>query len=121
MSGMDIDFLALITRIVVGAAVAACIGLFVRLRKVETGRAVADKRLDTLEGRNGDTGAIAELRERLETIHREFHDYRLCAVEHYVRRDDYVPQTSLILSKLDAQQALLARLDERSRQWEVSR
>lgn len=52
-------------------------------------------------------------------------DHRFCVAEHYVRRDDYVHQMSMVGVKLDgigerqsSQQATLERLDERSQRWE---
>ena len=113
MTGMEID--VWIMRAALAAVIAACVGLFVRLRKVETGRAVADERIDKLQGRDGGVGAIADLRVQLDAARREVHEHRLCVAEHYVRRDDWVPTTSRVICLLEDHTRMLARLDERTR------
>ena len=85
MSGMEID--VWIMRAAVSAAVAACVGLFVRLRKVETGR--------------------------LDGFERDVPTLRLDMAEHYVRRDDWVQMTSRVIGMLEDHSVMLARLDER--------
>ena len=81
--------------------------------------AVALQRLGVLRPRAGAAKPAAGADgDRLDRLERDLTTLRLGLAETYVRRDDYVPQLSLILAKLDAQAALLARLDERTRQWE---
>lgn len=81
--------------------------------------AVALQRLGVLRPRAGAAKPAASADgDRLDRLERDLTTLRLGLAETYVRRDDYVPQLSLILAKLDAQAALLARLDERTRQWE---
>ena len=111
MNGMEID--VWIMRAAVGAIVAACVGLFVRLRKVETGRAVADERINTLEGRGTGAGAGLELAARLDGLERDVATLRLHMAEHYVRRDDWVQMTSRVIGMLEDHSVMLARLDER--------
>ena len=66
---------------------------------------------------------------RRRNLEKAFEAHRLCIAEHYVRREDYVQQVSLVQSKLDgmrerihddlsSQQAMLSRLDERTKRWE---
>ena len=79
------------------------------------GAALALQRLGLIRPRNISAGkpgdSMVELRDELR-------DIRMSMAERYVRRDDYIPQVSLLLSKLDAQAAMLARLDERTKRWE---
>ena len=56
-----------IARGVVSAIVAACVGLFVRVRRLESASAVIDKSLGDLESR--DTG-VGSLGARMETVER---------------------------------------------------
>lgn len=56
-----------VARGVVSAIVAACVGLFVRVRRLESASAVAGKTLGDLESR--DTG-VGSLGARLETVER---------------------------------------------------
>ncbi len=95
---------------IAGALVAAGAALFLRVRRNEA-------RLAVIESRDG--GALTRLESRAGEMERELRELRLSVTETYVRRDDYMPQLSQILAKLDAQAALLARLDERSRRWET--
>ena len=108
----------LLIRILAAAGAAAFTGMIMLLqwqRRVAS-RVVA---LETYVGTDGE-GGLAQVRADQAGLNQALQDHRLCVAETYVRREDYVQQTSLILSKLDAQAALLARLDERSKRWEVA-
>ena len=56
-----------IARGVVGAIVGACVGLFVRVRRLESAGAVASKSLGDLEKRDTGVGALGA---RMETVER---------------------------------------------------
>ena len=69
-----------------------------------------------------------EKEHQVQCLTQQLESLRLHAAEHYLRREDYVPQMSLMQSKLDgmseqigerlaSQEAMLARLDERSLKW----
>ena len=58
----------------------------------------------------------------IHRVDKAFEAHRLCVSEHYVRREDYVHQISLVHSRFDGQSALLrdqaallSRIDERTR------
>ena len=97
-----------VVRSVVGAIVAAVVGLFVRMRKLEARREAADVRLEHLEGRG--TGAA-----QVDDLSREIQDLKVCIARNYIRREDWVPTMSRILGALEKQGELLARVDERQR------
>ena len=63
-----------ITRAAAVAIVTVCVGLFVRLRKVETGRAVADERMSNLGGRDTGAGAVHALAGRIDSVERQLVD-----------------------------------------------
>ena len=54
----------------VGALVAACVGVFVRLRQLEARRAAADVRLDHLEKRGSSAPAVKALEDKVEAVER---------------------------------------------------
>ena len=56
-----------VARGVVGAVVGACVGLFVRVRRLESAGAVASKSLGDLESRDTGVGALGA---RMETVER---------------------------------------------------
>ena len=61
------DLEAWVARGVVGAIVAACVGLFVRVRRLESIGAVTSKSLGDLESRDTGVGALGA---RMETVER---------------------------------------------------
>ena len=61
------DLEAWVARGVVGAVVAACVGLFVRVRRLESAAAVTGKSLGDLEARDTGVGALGA---RMETVER---------------------------------------------------
>lgn len=92
---------------VIGGIIRSVFALFRRVREAEKHVGKLEERIDGLDG----GAAVGELERQLQ-------EHRLCVAETYVRREDYVPQMSLIAAKLDAQAVTLGRLDERTRQWE---
>ena len=94
-----------ILRAVAVALVGAVVGLFARLRTVERGRAVADTRIQSLEGRPSDHPEVVKL-------HQMVHDLRLHLAEHYVRSDGYVAQMTGICTRIDGIGVMVARIDE---------
>lgn len=89
----------------IGAAIGR---MFIRLRQVEARNAADNQRIASLEK---NLGQIPQL---LDAVHK----IRLCIAENYVRRDDYVQQVSMVLTKLDALATTVARVDERTKHWE---
>ena len=95
-----------------GTVVAACAGLFARVRRNEQAHAALEPRLAALEravaARPAPDTGVAPLRD-------EMHAFRLHVAEDYVRRADYVTVTSTVLTRLDAMAVMVARIDERVR------
>lgn len=90
------------------SAMTVCIGLFVRVRQLESKRAAADIRLDALEGKAKAAEAVAD----------EIANLKLMLATESVRREDWVPAMSKIMGALEKQQVTLARLDERMKHVE---
>ena len=84
------------------------VSLLVWQRMIQSKTAVLEARVSAI---NSNATLISELESR-------FNAHKLCVSENYVRRDDYVSHVSLISHKLDAQGQMLARVDERIRNWE---
>ena len=96
-----------IARGVVGAVVTACVGLFVRMRKLESAHAVTSKTVGDLEGRDTGAGEIGALREEIRKM-------QLCIATNYISREDWVPHASRVIGALEKHGECLARLDERT-------
>lgn len=91
------------------------------IHRVDRSRHDLAERVHSIAAGMKDAAGASEI-ARLE---KALASYRLCVAEHYVRRDDYVHQMSIVGVKLDgigerqsSQQAMLERLDERSQRWE---
>ena len=67
------------------------------------------------------TQSQGELAGRVDGLERELSGLRLHVAEHYISREDWVPTASRVLGVLEEHTALLARLDERSRNQEEMR
>ena len=67
------------------------------------------------------TQSQGELAGRVDGLERALADLRLHVAEHYISREDWVPTASRVLGVLEEHTALLARLDERSRNQEERR
>lgn len=89
------------------ALVGAFVALFGRVRKLETTQARIEERLADVEERDR-----AELRELAE-IKGGVHDLQLTLERNFMRRDEWVPQISMIRGGLEKQGRQLERLEER--------
>ena len=103
------DLIPQLAAVVAACALTACVGLFVRVRHLESQRAAANQRLDTLEtkatqGESNHEGLAGELQA-----------WRLESERHFVRREDWVPVNSRILGALERQGEAIARIDENLR------
>ena len=96
----------------VGALIAACVGVFMRLRQLEAKRAAADVRLDHLEKRGSSAPAVKELAERVERNEKALADHRLESERRFLTRDDWVPVMSQVIGRLEKQGEAIARIDE---------
>ena len=96
----------------VGALIAACVGVFVRLRQLEAKRAAADVRLAHLEKRGSSAPAVKELAERVERNEKALADHRLESERRFLTRNDWVPVMSTMLGKLERQGEAIARIEE---------
>ncbi len=99
----------------VAAVIAACVGLFVRVRQLESKRAAADIRLKQLEGRGTGSADIRQLRDDLSVFRDEFRRYQLEAERRYLSREEWVPANSRILGALEKQGQIITRIDENLR------
>lgn len=75
-------------------------GLFVRVRHLESQVMALDARPPS------DDAAAQKAMAQVQ-------DLRLAVAEHYVRRDDYIPQISEVLSRLDGIGTIVTRVEER--------
>lgn len=103
---------------VLGAVIAAVIagvgGLFVRMRRLESRQARSETEIKGLESYEGeDLEETKSIRGDIASIQKEMHEIRLCMSDQYMKRDDFVATSSLILKSLEKQRELLARHDER--------
>lgn len=96
----------------VGALIAACVGVFVRLRQLEAKRAAADVRLDHLEKRGSSAPAVAQLDAKVDELVKTVADDRLEAERRFVTRDMWVPTNSRIIGQLERQTGAIARIEK---------
>ncbi len=90
-------------------ALTACIGLFVRVRQLESKRAEANTRLDALEAK------AKEAKQKQEAVSGDLQAWKLESERHFVRREDWVPVNSRILGVLERQSEAISRIDENIR------
>lgn len=103
---MEGELATVLVRSTVGAVIAglgfAIRSLFVRMR-------TAEARVKVLE----------ETRPAPDTAGREalaeLQQFKLCVAENYIRRDDYIPQVTTLITRVDAIGVMVARVDERFR------
>ena len=118
---MTDDLLSRAVLAVVSALIAACVGVFIRLRQIESRNAAADVRLDQLERRGSSGPAIKALDEKLQRVDDEMRDFKLEAERRFLTRNDWVPVMSTMLGKLEKQGEAIARIEECLRMREGSK
>ena len=93
---MEAEILTWLMRGLITATIGGLAGLFAWQRKISAEVAVIQSKLS-------DNNASMD----------DLTNLKLCMSETYIRREDYIPQMSLVGQKLDANAVLLARVDER--------
>lgn len=98
------QFLEWTFRGVAGALVAACVALFGRVRKLETTQARIDERVSDVEERD---------RAELAQIRKAMHELQLSLEKNFMRREEWVPQISMIRGALERLARQTDRVEER--------
>ena len=102
-----IEIVEWVSHAVSAGLVGAFVALFGRMRKLETTQARIEVRLGGVE--ESDRDELAEL----AAIKGAVHDLQLTLERNFMRRDEWVPQISMIRGGLEQQGRQLERVEER--------